>query len=269
MRNKEVLHIITFLYIGIAFNYWAACAEALQNEPNLDNNKQSLEQLNRLITEKIQVDNDQAVISKVDYLSKLSNDELRAEIYKEGLECFRREIDTYKWAFGIIIAIAGIVITIELYKFSNRVGKTEDKLEVNDLWHKAGVAHGIGHYEDAVEIWNQIFKKFKPNSRQFFNNWGSSLLNLAKQRKGNEKNKLLSEAAEKYKKAENFTRGIAAYNLSSIYALLNKKEECKEWLETAKETGRMLPKAKFKCDDAFENMRGEEWFKQFMNNLPE
>jgi len=268
-KETYILFIVTILQTGFVCYCRSAYAEVLPDRPSHSVDKQCLEQFHKPIMEHYApADSNQPAIPKNIFSSKLTNDELRTEIYKEGLECFRREMDNYKWiiqfslsAIGIIVAIAAILVTIEIYKLRNKVGKTEEVVKVTDLWDKAGVAYSIGHYEDAVEIWRQIYEKFKPNNRQFFNNWGSSLLHLAKQKEKREtKEKLLLEAAEKYKKAEDFTRGIAAYNLASIYSLLNKEEECKKWLEIAKETGRILPKEKFEKDEDFKNMREKRWF---------
>jgi tetratricopeptide (TPR) repeat protein len=270
MKEKTyMLFIIALLQMGLVCNCQLACAKPLPADPNniidkpiIDHNKP--------------VDSNQSAFPKDADSSKLTIDELRVEIYKEGIECFRREMGNYKWvidialvALGIIVAIIGIGVAIAIHRLSNRVGTTEEEVEITELWNKAGVAYGLGHFEDAITIWGKINKKYKPNTRQFFNNWGSSLLNFAKQRTGEEKKRLLLEAAEKYKKAEEFTRGIMAYNLASIYSLLNKKDECNKWLEVAKETGRMLPKAKFERDDDFENMWGEPWYEKFKNDLLE
>jgi len=151
----------------------------------------------------------------------------------------------------------------------NKIGaETENQRRISELWNKGNDAYNEKDYDTAIKIWQKIDEKYKLKSRPFFNNWGSSLLNLAKQRTGDEKKTLLLEAAEKYKKAENFTRGIAAYNLASIYSLLDRENECKEWLKVAKETGRMLPKAKFVQDYDFEKMWDKEWFTLFKEDLP-
>ena len=51
---------------------------------------------------------------------------------------------------------------------------------------------------------------------------------------------MAKEAIDKYSKAEKFTEGTAAYNIACCYAILNERENCKKWLETAKRTGRLL-----------------------------
>ena len=208
---------------------------------------------------------------------KLAKEELKAEFYKQALESyrseidsFRREMDNYKWI--IQFSLGGLAILVALIGYisvekSKSIVKKERSLA--ELSYEANLLYSTGHYKDAVDILELVDQKFRPQKRPFFNLWGSSLLQLAKQRTGDEKKRLLLEAAEKYKKAENFTRGTASYNLAAIYSLLTEKEECKKWLGVAKETGRMLPKAEFEKDDNFSNMWGEEWFEQLKHDLPE
>lgn len=291
MKEKiYILFIIALLQMGFVSNYQLACAETLPTEPNHPIKKQSPDKFHKpIIDSNKQNDSNQPTILLKDAnSSRLSIDELQVEIYKEGLECFRREMDNYKWiinysliALGVIVALAGLFITLlssnkkreitqagkkQIEELDKEAGKQK---EVSVLWNEGNNAYNEKDYDAAIKIWQKIDEEYKLKSRPFFNNWGSSLLNLAKQRTGDEREKLLLEAAEKYKKAENFTRGIAAYSLASICSLLDREDECKKWLEVAKETGRMLPKAKFSQNYDFEKMWGEAWFEQFKNDLPE
>lgn len=270
MRKKTALLIIVFLQIGIACNYRVECSEVLQNEANHPDNKQSLEQSNESITNKEQINVNRITNSKVAELSKLSNDELRAEIYKEAVESFRREMDSYKFvlnfslgALTLIVAIAGVWGGSKIIYMQKDAGKIKKTVNIDDLWTKAGTAYTTGHYEEAAEIWRQINDKFKPNTRQFFNNWGSSLLNWAGTIENkNRRETLASEAIKKYLKAEGFTKGTAAYNIACCYAIRDEYEKCEEWLKTAKETERLLSWKQASNDRDLKKYANEVWFKQ-------
>jgi tetratricopeptide (TPR) repeat protein len=268
--NKKIYSpfIIIILQIVITSNVRLAYAETLPNKPSYTADKPIID-CNK------SVDSNQVVILKSTCSNGLPNEELdtQPKIYK--LECLRIEMDNYKWiiqysltAMGVIVAIlaiivtaGGIIATIVIYKFSNRIGKTEDKVEVKDLWNKAGTAYAMGHYEEAAEIWNQIYKKFKPNTRQFFNNWGSSLLNWAGTIEKREEQKgLANEAIKKYLKAEEFTEGTAAYNIACCHAILDDSDKCKEWLETAKRTSKLLSLEQAKTDRDLKKYAKEVWF---------
>ena len=186
MKKKTyMLFIIALLQMGLVCNYQLACAETLSAAANHPIKKQSLGQPEKpIIDSNKQVDSNQSVIPKGTDSSRLSNEELQAKIYKEAVECFRREMDSYKFilyfalgALTAIIGLAGVCGGIKVFHVQKEVNKTEEKVEEINPWSKAGTAYAIGHYEEAANIWSQIYDKFKPNTRQFFNNWGSSLLN--------------------------------------------------------------------------------------------
>lgn len=217
---------------------------------------------------------------------RLAKAELQAEFYREALECYRREMDNYKWvinialmSMGIVVAIGGVAITYINWKQQQESKLSADRSTlsadrstrergITELWSEAGQFYSVGDYEKAASIWQEIYEKYKPESRPFFNNWGSTLLNLAKQKSESdpEREKLLKEATEKYKKAEEFTKGIAAYNLASIYALLNDEEECKKWLQICQQTGTLPTRKHAEGDKDLESVRDKEWFKQIRFN---
>ena len=136
--------------------------------------------------------------------------------------------------------------------------------EISFLWNKAAEAYAVQDYETATEIWRKIYDEYKLDNRPFCNNWGSSLLNLARQMKESDPNrkKLLIEAAEKYKKAEKFTKGIAAFNLGCIYALLDDKNECRKWLELGSEQGVLPTRERAEKDPDLSSVRDENWFQE-------
>lgn len=265
-----MLFIIALLQMGLVCNYQLACAKTLSAEANRPIKKQSLGQPEKpIIDNNKQVDSNQSVIPKGTDSSRLSNEELQAKIYKDVVECFRREMDSYKFvlnfslgALTLIVAIAGVWGGLKVYHIQKDAGETKEKLEIEDFWSKAGTAYALGHYEDAAGIWRQIDDKFKPNTRQFFNNWGSSLLNWAGTTENkNKRETLASEAIEQYLKAEAFTKGIAAYNIACCYAILGDEDECEKWLNTAKETRRLLSWERASKDEDLKKYAVRKWFR--------
>ena len=118
-----------------------------------------------------------------------------------------------------------------------RIKRETERFE--EIIKEAGRAYSNQDYERAEKIWEEIYKKHmnKVRRRPFYNNWGSTLLKLAKQKDNKEKrDQFLRKAAEKYKEAEKVTRGIAAHNLAHIYELLGEEEERKYWVQVVKES---------------------------------
>jgi len=148
------------------------------------------------------------------------------------------------------------------------VQEAEKQEEISYLWNKAGQAYSSQDYETAAEIWQNLSKDHNLENRPFFNNWGSTLLNLAKQKSQGdpEREALLKEAAAKYKRAESFTQGTAAYNLASVYALLSDEENCRKWLSIATETGRILPRKRVLDDEDLRSMRDKDWFGKLLRD---
>jgi len=250
-------------------------------EPNQPESTEVQQEPNLVADNNAVIDMNKPFNVEFPYSVRLAKEELRGEFYEHALKIYQREVEHFKWYITSIIAIFGIAIAyfgINKKREITQTGKkqieeldkeAEKQKEISVFWNKGNDAYREKDYDAAIKIWQKLYEEYKLTSRPFFNNWGSSLFNLAKQRTGDEKKRLLLEAAEKYKKAEDFTRGIMAYNLASIYSLLDREDECKKWLEVAKETGRMRPKAKFSQDYDFEKMWDKEWFKLFMKDLPE
>ena len=105
--------------------------------------------------------------------------------------------------------------------------KTKKLQEVMKKWTEAGTAYNARDYDTAINMWKDLYDNNKEyvDIRQFYNNWGSSLFGLAiQQRDKKKRDKLLREAKEKYKKADEFTPGIAARNLARIEKMLGEEE---------------------------------------------
>lgn len=145
-------------------------------------------------------------------------------------------------------------------KANERKKETEIDRDISPLWNEAGKAYSAGDYETATKIWQEIYNKYKLESRPFFNNWGSSLLHWGEQETGRKQEQLLNQAIEKYLKAESYTEGVAAYNIACCYAMLNKEEECRSWMEIGNKTGRLLSWKLTSTDAHLKKYAGEDWF---------
>ncbi len=127
-----------------------------------------------------------------------------------------------------------------------------------DIKEKDSLLKGsIKKYEEAV--------KLKPDYHLALNNWGISLSDLAKINENiKEKEKLFKEALELYNKAEQIKKGSGSYNLACIYSLLNDIAKSRQFLLRTKEFNELPTCDHMKTDTDLDNVRNEEWFKEFM-----
>jgi hypothetical protein len=224
---------------------------------------------------------------------RISKEQLRGDFYEKAIECYRSEMNNFKWVIEVALTCMGIVIMIwgivvgylgyknkkesesaakkseseakksesEAKKSESAAKKGEEERGLVELWSEAGVYYSDEDYRRAAEIWKKVSDKYKVESRPFYNNWGSSLLNWAGTTQDLEEQKrLAADAIEKYLKAEEFTEGIAAFNIACCYAILDDWKKCKEWLETAKRTGRLLSWERASKDRDLKKYDRETWF---------
>ena len=85
----------------------------------------------------------------------------------------------------------------------------------------------ISKIEEKAEIIND--ESLNDSLSDFYFNWGNSLNDLARLKKGEEAEYILEEAFEKAKKAEEL--GGRSYNLSCVYSLKKDKENALKYLE--------------------------------------
>lgn len=154
-------------------------------------------------------------------------------------------------------------------KTEDNADKTKIQNEINQLWTEAGQFYSSREYSKAANMWQEIYNKYKIKSRPFFNNWGSSLLNWARglDKKDPKRQELLQKAIEKYKRAESFTRGVAAFNIACAYALLGDDEQCKDWLYLARDIGRISSRKRVEVEEDLESMYKKEWWGEFIESL--
>ena len=68
------------------------------------------------------------------------------------------------------------------------------------------------------------------------------------------------KAREKLLGAEAITAGRGAYNLACLSALEGDADECRQWLDVCKRTGRLPSKENMLADPDLASVRGEPWF---------
>ncbi|MGH8498928.1 MAG: TPR end-of-group domain-containing protein, partial [Methylococcales bacterium] len=121
---------------------------------------------------------------------------------------------------------------------------------------------------EACEKFMQASKgrKNRPNT---VNDWGVALLALANLCEGDEKQKLLSEARSKCLEAEALKSGFASYNLACIASLEGDAENCRRYLETAREHFKIPSPGHLENDPDFKNVRRTDWFKELITQVRE
>ncbi len=134
---------------------------------------------------------------------------------------------------------------------------------LTEMETEASTAYNMRDYKAAAENYQQIHEMYGLERRPLFNMLGSSFLNWAGTiEKGVKQIQLANEAIKNYLKAEGFTEGTAAYNIACCYAILDEPEKCKEWLNTAKRTDKLISLERAKTDRDLKKYAKEGWFKQ-------
>ncbi len=129
--------------------------------------------------------------------------------------------------------------------------KTKTGEEANNLFALAG-----GKYQQVIEI--------KPDMHTAMDNWGYTLVEQAKTKTGEEADNLFALAEEKLYDAEKIQPGAGSYNLACICALQNKEDECRKWLETSQQFGKLPSREHLLKDTDLESVRECEWFKALL-----
>ena len=112
--------------------------------------------------------------------------------------------------------------------------------------------------------------KQQKNRPDIHNDWGVSLLALANLTENEtEKQHLLSEAQSKCFDAEKLKAGFASYNLACIASLSGDPDNCRRYLETAREQFKIPSPGHLANDPDFKNVRNTDWFKALTQKVRE
>ena len=132
--------------------------------------------------------------------------------------------------------------------------KTKSGDEADRLFQLAGEK-----YQAAIEI--------KPDMHVAPNNWGLALLNQAQKKSGHEADQLFDQSLEKLSRAEAIKPGSGSYNLACLSALRGNAEECRTWLQKAKQYGTLPYLAHLQSDSDLDRVREQSWFQEFLETL--
>ena len=116
-------------------------------------------------------------------------------------------------------------------------------------------------YAAALEI--------KADYHEALNNWGIAYADQARSKEGDEADALFALAAEKLVHANIIRLGWGSYDLACIAALTGREDECRKWLEDSRDTGHLPSKQHLEEDTDLDSMRDTDWFKEFLETLPD
>jgi tetratricopeptide (TPR) repeat protein len=212
------------------------------------------------------------------------------ELYKQANEKFEAalqiEPDYYQafnnWgnALGAQAKTKSGIEADELYKQANEKYEAvlrikPDNYEALNTWGlaleswaltKAGIAadelfkQAGEKYEEAVQI--------MPNKHVAIDNREKTIpWNYISPHK-DKKTKLLVQAEEIFRKAEAIKEGSGSFNLACLCALNDEVNECRKWLMKSKETGNLPSRRHLEEASDLDSVRGQQWFKDFLKDLP-
>ncbi|TAK64840.1 MAG: tetratricopeptide repeat protein [Bacteroidetes bacterium] len=127
--------------------------------------------------------------------------------------------------------------------------------------------HRLGKFEDAIEKYEQSLK-LKPDYHEAYYNWGTALSDWAKQKTGEESDRLYTKACEKYEQSLKIKpdKHGALYNLACLYSLFKQKKESLINLQKAISLN-AVNKEDAKSDKDFEWLWEDEEFKKIVSEL--
>jgi hypothetical protein len=127
--------------------------------------------------------------------------------------------------------------------------------------------------EAAAALFREASEKYaeavrlKPDFHEALVNWSSMLLVQAQRQSGAEREVLLDQAEDKLKQAEALKAGSGAYNAACVAAFRGKDDECRRWLEVAREHGTLPDRAHLESDADLDPVRETGWFRDFAASL--
>jgi tetratricopeptide (TPR) repeat protein len=129
--------------------------------------------------------------------------------------------------------------------------------DLGEEWHRL-IGEAIEGYERAVAL--------DPDLWQALSDWGVALLLQAETTSGPEAERLRRLALEKAVAAHRLMPGsYGAYNAACAHALLGEPQECRKWLETAREFDALPSVAHMQSDPDLDSVRDEEWFQEYLH----
>ena len=93
------------------------------------------------------------------------------------------------------------------------------------------------------------------------------LIGQAKSSPEDQRAKLLREAEQQARQAEDVQPGVGAPDLARIAALSGREDDCRKWLGTAKEHGRLPSRIRLETDEDLASVRNAAWFQDLLKTL--
>jgi hypothetical protein len=90
------------------------------------------------------------------------------------------------------------------------------------------------------------------------------LIGQAKSGPEDQRAKLLQEAEQQALNAEGVQPGVGAPDLARIAALTDREDDCRKWLGTAKEQGRLPSRIRLETDEDLASVRNSTWFQELL-----
>ena len=164
----------------------------------------------------------------------------------------------------------------KLYALANE--KFQQAIDINPKLHDAVNNWGLALLaqaqsksgSEAEDLYERACEKFchvtelKPDFHLVHLNWGTARLYQAANRQGVDVENILIEAEQELLKAESVQPGHAAYNLACVHAGLGNELVCREWLERARELGKLPSRDHIERDPDFQTFRHSQWFREFL-----
>lgn len=130
--------------------------------------------------------------------------------------------------------------------------------------------------KQAKDLYKAACEKFEkaleldPNNAKVLNDWGAILMRQARDKPDARHSDVFYEKAkEKILAANDLKPGIGAYNIACLHSLRGEQEECRKYLNQAKETGNLPEKGYLKIDKDLDNAKDKDWFQEFIKELSE
>jgi hypothetical protein len=134
------------------------------------------------------------------------------------------------------------------------------------LFHRAAGVSQLGNCTFAASLWKDYLDRC-PNDiaedrAKALSNWSNEIMLLAKTKRGDERNALLSQAKDNLLLAEQLAAGTGSYNLACVYALRNDVNHAVKWLLASKHNGVDFPGCNhIVTDNDFDAIRDSPEFK--------
>ena len=143
------------------------------------------------------------------------------------------------------------------------------------LGNALGERAKLAKREEALELLGEAEGKYrqalviKPDDSGAHDNWAAVLLVEFGFRGGTEAESVLLRAQELATKADNLEPGQGAYNLACVRALLGDESGCRQWLEKARDHGKLPMRGLLMQDTDLDSVRDTDWFQEILAAAPE